>query len=83
MAADRGGKSWMAGQAEESILQVRQLTEPERKTKECEKYPIRFQHLYEIFSPETSGRHCREWPAGKDGSEMIFFLEKTATHRIP
>ena len=49
------GKSWM-GQAEESILQVCQLTEL-KQTKEWEKYPTRFRHLYET-------------PAGKLGKAL-------------
>jgi len=48
-------KSWM-GQAEDSILQVCQLTEL-KQTKEWESYPNRFRHLYEILLPEC--------PAGK------------------
>ena len=41
------GKSWM-GQAEDSILQVCQLTEL-KQTKEWERYPNQFQHLYETL----------------------------------
>ena len=53
------GKSWM-GQAEESILQVCQLTEL-KKNKEWEKYPNRFRHLYETLMPENLGWHYREY----------------------
>ena len=56
-------KSWM-GQAEGSILQVRQLTEFEQ-TKEWERYPDWFQHLCETLLPENLGRLCHKWPAGK------------------
>ena len=62
------GKSWM-GQAEDSILQVCQLTEL-KQTKECERYPNRSHHLYETLLTENLGKHCREWPAGKTESEM-------------
>ena len=57
------GKSWM-GQAEDSILQVCQLTEL-RQTKEWERYPNRFRRLYETLLPENLEKHSREWPAGK------------------
>ena len=56
-------------QAEDSELQVRQLTELEQ-TKEWEMYPNRFQRLYETLLPENVGKHCREWPAGKTESEI-------------
>ena len=46
------GKSWM-GQAQDSILQVRQLTEV-KQTKEWERYPNRFRRLYvETLLPEN------------------------------
>ena len=50
------GKSWM-GQAEDSILQVRQLTEL-KQTKEWEMYLNRFWSLYETLLPENLGKHC-------------------------
>ena len=50
------GKSWM-GQAEDSILQVCQLTEL-KQTKEWERYPNQFRHLYETLLPENLGKHC-------------------------
>ena len=50
------GKSWM-GQAEDSILQVCQLTEL-KQTKEWERYPNQFQHLYETLPPENLGVFC-------------------------
>ena len=52
------GKSWM-GQAEDSVLQVGQLTEL-KQTKEWERYPNRFQCLYGTFLSETMEKHCRE-----------------------
>ena len=57
------GQSWM-GQAEDSILQVCQLREL-KQTKEWERYPHRFRRLYKTLLPENLGKHCREWPAGK------------------
>ena len=51
------GKSWM-GQAEDSILQLCQLTEV-KQTKEWEKYPNRFRRLYETLLSENLGKHCR------------------------
>ena len=58
-----GGKSWM-GQAEDSILQVCQLTKL-KQTKEWERYPNRFRRVYETLLPENVAKHYREWPAGK------------------
>ena len=49
------GKSWM-GQAEDSILQVCQLTEL-KQTKEWERYSDRFRRLYETLLPENLGKH--------------------------
>ena len=57
------GKSWM-GQTEDSLLQVCQLTEL-KQTKEQERDPNRFRRLYKTLLPESMGKHCREWPAGK------------------
>ena len=57
------GKSWM-GQADDSILQVCQLTEC-KQTKEWERYPNRFRRLCETLLPENLGKRCREWPGGK------------------
>ena len=62
------GKSWM-GEAEDSIVQVCQLTEF-KETKEWERYPNRFRRLYETLLPENVGKHCREWPEGKTKSEI-------------
>ena len=52
------GKSWM-GQAEDSILQVCQLTEL-KQTKEWERYSNRFRRLCETLLLENLGKHCRE-----------------------
>ena len=65
------------GQAEESILQVCQLTEL-KQTKEWGKYPNRFRHLYETLLPENLGRHCREWPAGKADSEIRHLIQENS-----
>ena len=75
------GKSWM-DQAEDSILQVCQLTEL-KQTKEWERYPNRFRRLYETLLPENLGKHCREWSAGKTQSEINLLIQencKTARH---
>ena len=53
------------GQAEDSILQVCQLTEL-KQTKEWERYPNQFRHLYETLLPENLGKHCWEWPEGQN-----------------
>ena len=65
------------GQAEESILQICQLTEL-KKSKEWEKYPNRFRHLYETLLPENLGRQCREWPAGKTDSEIRILIQENS-----
>ena len=70
------GKSWL-GQAEGSIRQVCQLREF-KQTKEWERYPNRFQHLYEILLSENLDKHCRERPAGKTESEIKLFIQETA-----
>ena len=57
------GKSWMS-QAEDSILQVCQLTELQQTT-EWERYPQWFQQLSETLLPENLGRHCWQWPAAQ------------------
>ena len=67
------------GQAEGSILQVCQLTEP-KQTKERERYPNRFRRLYETLLAENSGKHCRQWPADKMESE-IKLLKKTVNRK--
>ena len=71
------GKSWM-GQAEDSILQVWQLTEL-KQTKEWERYPNWFWHLYKTLLPENLGKHSQEWQAGKTESEIKLFIQKTTT----
>ena len=70
------GKSWM-GQAEDSTLQVCQLTEL-KQTKEWEMYPNRFQRLYETLLPENLAKHCREWPAGKTESEIKLLIQENS-----
>ena len=65
------------GQAEDSILQVCQLTEL-KQTKEWDKYPNRFRRLCETLLPENLGKHCREWPAGKTESETKLLIQETA-----
>ena len=68
------GNSWI-GEAEESILTVCQLQEL-KLTKEWEKYPKRFRHLYQTVLSENLGRCCRQWPAGKADLEVKLLIEK-------
>ena len=70
------GKSWM-DQAEDSILQVCQLTEL-KQTKEWERYPNRFRRLYETLLPENLRKRWREWPAGKTESEMKLLVKESS-----
>ena len=49
-----------------------------KQNKEWEKYPNRFQHLYETLLPENLGRHCREWPAGKADSEIRHLVQENS-----
>ena len=65
------GKSWM-GQAEDSILQVCQLT------KEWERYPNRFRSLCETLLSENLGKHCQKWPAGKTESEIKLLIQENS-----
>ena len=72
-------KIWI-DQAEVSILQACQLTEP-KQTNEREKHPNRFRRLYETLPLENLGKHCQEWRAGKTESESkrsVLSLKKTA-----
>ena len=70
------GKSWM-GQAEESILQVCQLTDL-KQTQEWEKYPNRFRHLYETLSSAGKlGKALSRMASRKSGSSF----KKTASRR--
>ena len=59
------------GEAEDSILQVCQLTEL-KLTKERGRYSHQLLHLYETLLPENLGKHCLEWPAGKPESGIKF-----------
>ena len=68
------GNSWI-GQAEQSILTVCELQEL-KLTKEWEKYPNRFRHLYQTVLSENLGRRCRQWPAGKADLEVKLLIEK-------
>ena len=70
------GKSWM-GQTEESILQVGQLAEL-KQTKEWERYPNRFQCLYETPLPENLSKHCRDGRQEKHNQRSSFSFKKTA-----
>ena len=65
------------GQAEDSILQVCQLTEL-KQTMKWERYPNRFWNLYETLLPENLGKHCQECPAGKKSQRSSFSFKKTA-----
>ena len=49
-----------------------------KQTKECERYPNRFRRLYETLLPESLGKHCREWPAGKTESEIKLLIEENS-----
>ena len=69
------------GQAEDSILQVSQLTEL-KQTKKWERYPNRFRNLYETLLPENLGKHCREWPAAKKSQRSSFSFKKTANCKM-
>ena len=69
------GKSWM-GQAEDSILQVCQLTEF-KKNQRVEKVPrLITASLYETLLPENLGKHCWEWPAGKTESKIKLLIQE-------
>ena len=63
------------GQTEDSMLQVCQLTEL-KQTKEWERYPNQFRHLYETLLPGNVGKHCPEWPAGKTQSEIKLLIQE-------
>ena len=65
------------GPAEDSVQQVRQLTEL-KQTKEWERYPTRFWHLCKMLLPENLGKHCREWPAGKTESEIKLLIQENS-----
>ena len=67
------GKSWM-GQAEDTIQLVCQLKEL-KQTKEWEKRPNHFKHLYQTAISPILGRHCREWPGGKTDAEIKLLIE--------
>ena len=71
------GKSWMV-QAEDSTLQVCQLTEF-RQTKDWERYLNRFRRLIETLFPKYVGKHCREWPAGKTVRDQVSRSRKQQT----
>ena len=73
------GKSWMS-QAEDSILQVCQLTEL-KQTKEWERYPNQFRHLCETLLPKNLGKHRQEWPAGKTVRHQASHSRKQQTTR--
>ena len=66
------GKSRM-GQAEDSILQVSQLTQF-KQTQEWGRYPDGFRHLWETLLLENLGSHCREKIAGKMDSEFKLLI---------
>ena len=66
------GKSRM-GQAEDSILQVSQLTQF-KQTQEWGRYPDGFRHLWETLLLKNLGSHCREKIAGKMDSEFKLLI---------
>ena len=65
------------GQAEDSILQVYQLTEL-KQTTEWERYPNRVWHLYKTLLPENLRKHCEEWLAGETESEIRLLIEENS-----
>ena len=65
------------GRAEDSILQVFQLTELEQ-IKEWERYPNRQRRLSETFLPENLLMDCRKWPAGKTESEIKLLIQENS-----
>ena len=65
------------GPAEDSVLQVCQLTEL-KQTKEWERYPHRCRRFYETLLPENLAKHCREWPAGKTESEIKLLIQENS-----
>ena len=54
-----------------------QLTEPKR-TKDWERYPNRFRHIYQVLLPENVGKHCLKWPGGKTESEIKFLIQENS-----
>ena len=72
-----GSKPWM-GQAEDSILQVCQLTEL-KQTKEWERYPNRFRRLR--YSCQKTCEITLEWPAGKTESETKLLIQENSKPR--
>ena len=73
------GKSWM-DQAEDSVLQVCQLTEL-KQTKEWERYANRFWRLYETLLPENLGKHYRNGQQAKQCQRSSFSFNKTADRK--
>ncbi len=65
------------GQAEDSILQVWQLTQL-KQTSEWKRYPNRFRRLYETLLPDNLGKHYREWPASKTESEIKLLIQENS-----
>ena len=58
-------------------LQVCQLTKL-KQTKEWERYPNWFHHLYKTLPSENVGKHCGEWPAGKMESEIKLLTQENS-----
>ena len=49
-----------------------------KQTKEWERYPNRFQRLYETLLPENFGKQCQEWSAGKKESEIKLLIQENS-----
>ena len=77
------GKSWM-GQAEDSVLQVCQLTEL-KQTKERERYPNRFRSLYDKAKQDEGIKSNREStldPLFGNNSGMEAVVSSRPIHRV-
>ena len=70
------GKSWM-GQAEDSVLQLCQLTEL-KQTKEWDRYPNRFRCLYETHLPKNLAKALSRMASRQNSQRSSFSSKKTA-----
>ena len=73
------GKSWM-GQAEDSVLQLCQLTEL-KQTKEWERYPNRFRCLYETPARKLGKGTVKNGHQAKQSQRSSFSLRKPTANR--
>ena len=65
-------------QAEDTILQVCQLTEL-KQTSEWESYPNRFRRFYETRLPENFRKHFREWSENRKPQDRIVYTDGSVT----